>query len=175
MKKALALFSTVLLVGATQVYAADAAKSAAPLGNIAVVNVQQVLQQSPKIADINKKLQEQFKTRQQKLLAEQKSLQDEMDKFKQESTTMNQKDKDSQQKKITDDQAALVKQVTQFQQDLNKEQNKQMQSVLGQLNSIISNLAKKNEYSLVLDSQAVIYAKDSSDITKQVAKEFDGK
>jgi outer membrane protein len=173
MKKVLALISSVLLVGATQVYAADSA----PLGlsNIAVVNVQQVLQQSPKIADINKKLQDQFKARQQKLLAQQKSLQDEMDKFKQESPTMAAKDKDAMQKKISDDQANLVKQVTAFQQDLNKEQNKQMQGVLGQLNSIISDMAKKSNYSLVLDSQAVIYAKDSSDITKQVAKEFDGK
>jgi outer membrane protein len=172
MKKALALISSVLLIGATSAYAADAAS---PLGNIAVVNVQQVLQQSPKIADINKKLQEQFKARQQKLLAQQKSLQDEMDKFKQESPTMAAKDKDAMQKKVADDQAGLVKQVTAFQQDLNKEQNKQMQGVLGQLNGIISDLAKKSNYSLVLDSQAVIYAKDSSDITKQVAKEFDGK
>lgn len=171
MKKVLALVSSVLLIGGTSVYAADA-----PLGlsNIAVVNVQQVLQQSPKIADINKKLQDQFKDRQQKLLAQQKALQDESDKFKQESPTMAQKDKDTMQKKISDDQAALVKQVTAFQQDLNKEQNKQMQSVLGQLNSIISDLAKKSNYSLVLDSQAVIYSKDSSDITKQVAKAFDG-
>lgn len=171
MKKVLALVSSALLIGGTSVYAADA-----PLGlsNIAVVNVQQVLQQSPKIADINKKLQDQFKDRQQKLLAQQKALQDESDKFKQESPTMAQKDKDTMQKKISDDQAALVKQVTAFQQDLNKEQNKQMQSVLGQLNGIISDLAKKSNYSLVLDSQAVIYSKDSSDITKQVAKAFDG-
>ncbi len=174
MKKILALVSSILLVTGAQVYAADAAAPAG-LGNIAVVNVQQVLQQSPKIADINKKLQEQFKARQQKLLAQQKSLQDAMDKFKQESPTMAQKDKDAMQKKIADDQAALVKQVTAFQQDLNKEQNKQMQGVLGQLNGIIAELAKKNSYPLVLDSQAVIYAKDSSDITKQVAKEFDGK
>jgi outer membrane protein len=173
MKKVLALVSSFLIIGGMQANAADAPKP--PLGNIAVVNVQQVLQQSPKIADINKKLQDQFKTRQQKLLAEQKSLQDEMDKFKQESPTMSQKDKDSTQKKIAADQADLVKQVTAFQQDLNKEQNKQMQGVLSQLNQIISNLAKKSDYSLVLDSQAVIYAKDSSDITKQVATEFNGK
>jgi len=172
MKKVLALISSILLIGGTQAYAADATK-VGDLGNIAVVNVQQVLQQSPKIADINKKLQDQFKTRQQKLLADQKALQDEMDKFKQESPTMNQKDKDMMQKKIADDQSTLVKQVTAFQQDLNKEQNKQMQTVLGQLNGIISGLAKKNGYNLVLDSQAVIYAKDSSDITKDVAKEFD--
>jgi outer membrane protein len=172
MKKALALVSSLLLIGGAQVYAADdVAKT--QLGNIAVVNVQQVLQQSPKIAGINKKLQDQFKARQQKLLTQQKSLQDEMDKFKQESPTMNQKDKDAMQKKVATDQADLVKQVTAFQQDLNKEQNKQMQTVLSQLNGIISDLAKKSDYSLVLDSQAVIYAKDSSDITKQVAKEFD--
>lgn len=173
MKKVLALVSSILLIGGTQAYAADAAKS--QLGTIAVVNVQQVLQQSPKIADINKKLQDQFKGRQQKLLAQQKSLQDETDKFKQESPTMSAKDKDSTQKKIAADQADLVKEVTAFQQDLNKEQNKQMQSVLSQLNTIITDLAKKNDYSLVLDSQAVIYAKDSSDITKDVAKSFDNK
>ncbi len=166
MKRVLALVSSILLVGATQVYAADAAK-------LAVVNVQQVLQQSPRIADINKKLQDQFKARQQKLLGQQKTLQDEMDKFKTDSATMSQKDKDSTQKKLSDEQADLVKQVTAFQQDLNKEQNKQMQTVLGQLNEIISGIAKKNDYSLVLDSQAVIYAKDSSDITKDVAKQFD--
>ena len=35
--------------------------------------------------------------------------------------------------------------------------------------------AKKNNYTLVLDAQAVVYAADSADITKQVAGEFDKK
>ncbi len=50
-----------------------------------------------------------------------------------------------------------------------------MKGVLAQLNSIIASIAKKNNYSLVLDSQAVIYAADRSDITKEVSKEFDTK
>ncbi|EKD73232.1 MAG: outer membrane protein [uncultured bacterium] len=170
MKKVLAVLSSFLLIGMTGAYAADNAKTQ-PV--IAVVNVQQIFQQSPKIANLNKKLQGQFKSRQEKLIAAQKSLQDELDKFKRESPTMNQKSKDAMQKKITDDQTSLSKDATAFQEDLSKEQNRIMKSVLSQLNDIISSIAKKNSYTLVLDSQAVVYATDSADITKQVASEFD--
>lgn len=175
MKKMLALVSSILLVSGTQAFSAQETTTQTSQTNIAVVNVQQVFQQSPKIAELNKKLQNDFKSRQEKLVAAQKSLQNELDKFKKESVTMNQKDKDSLQKKIVDDQNNLSKDATAFQQDLSKEQGRIMKDVLGQLNEIISSLAKKNSYTLVLDSQAVIYANESTDITKQVAKEFDGK
>jgi outer membrane protein len=169
MKKVLAILGSMLLIAGTQAYAA----AAAPV--IAVVNVQQIFQQSPKIADLNKKLQGDFKGRQDKLIAAQKNLQDEMDKFKKDSTTMSQKDKDALQKKIADDQTSLSKDATTFQQDLSKEQNRIMKGVLAQLNEIISGIAKKNNYTLVLDAQAVVFAADSADITKQVAGEFDKK
>ena len=171
MKKTLAFVSSVFLISSLAVsYAADttAASTSTSLGSIAIVNVQQILQQSPKIASINKNLQDEFKDRQQKLLAQQKALQDEADKFKQESPTMSSKDKEAMQKKLNTEQSGLVKQVTAFQQDLNKEQNKQMQGVLGQLNTIITGIAKKNSYSVVLDAQAVIYAKDSSQLVHPI-------
>jgi len=166
MKKFLAILSSILLVGiAAEAYAADP--------TIAVVNVQQLFQQSPKIAALNKQLQATFKPRQEKLLSAQKALQGEVDKYKKESPTMSQSAKDAMQKKITADQASLAKDAAAFQQDLNKEQSKVMKSVLAQLNNVISGIAKKHSYSLVLDSQAVIYAADSADITKEVSKEFD--
>jgi outer membrane protein len=174
MKKVLALVGSALLISGAQAFAADATTTTAQ-PNIAVVNVQQVFQQSPKIAELNKKLQNQFKTRQDKLVAAQKTLQDELDKFKKESPTMSQKDKDALQKKIVDDQSNLAKDASSFQQDLAKEQGKIMKNVLGQLNEVISGIAKKNGYNLVLDSQAVIFANDSADITKEVAKDFDKK
>lgn len=171
MKKVLALVSSMLLVSGTQAFAAQEVTT----GNIAVVNVQQVFQQSPKIAELSKKLQTQFKVRQEKLVASQKSLQDELDKFKKESPTMSQKDKDTMQKKIVEDQSTLAKEASSFQQEFAKEQSKIMKSVLSQLNEIISGIAKKNSYAMVLDSQAVIYANDTADITKQVSKDFDKK
>lgn len=173
MKKTLATLGTMLLIGSMPAaYAADAA-STTP--TIAVVNVQQLFQTSPKIADLNKQLQAKFKPRQDKLVGAQKSLQDELDKYKKDSITMSKKDQDAMQKKISDDQSSLQKDATAFQQDLNKEQSKIMKGVLAQLNEIITGLAKSSNYQYVLDSQAVIFAVDGSDITKQVEKEFDEK
>lgn len=155
-------------VGASQ--AADA--PTAPAIKVAIVNVQQVLQQSPRVVALSKKLEGDFKDRQTKIGDEQKALQDELDKFKKESPTMSQKDRDDTQKKIAADRSELVKKVVAYQQDLQKEQNKIMQGILGDLNGIVSNIAKKDSYSLVLDSQAVIFAQDGNDITKDVAKQF---
>ena len=153
--------------------AADA--SMMPQLKVAVVNVQQVLQQSPRVAELSKKLENQFKTRQAKIGDEQKTLQDALDKFKKESPTMSQKDKDSMQKKIAADRADLVKQVVAYQQDLQKEQTKVMQDIMGNLNGIVSTIAKDKSYALVFDSQAVIFASDGNDITKDVAKQFNNK
>lgn len=170
MKKVLAILSSFLMMSvvAAHAYAADPASI-----SIAVVNVQQLFQQSPKIASLNKQLQSKFNARRDKLVTQQKTLETELEKYKKESDTMSQKDKDNLKKKVTDDQATLAKDAAAFQQDLGKEQNAIMKNVLAQLNGIISNIAKKNNYTLVLDSQAVIYSKDSADITKEVSKEFD--
>jgi len=144
------------------------------LATVAVVNVQQVLQQSPRVADLSKKLEAQFKSRQTKIGDEQKSLQDQLDKFKKESPTMSQKDRDAMQKKIASDRSDLVKQVVAYQQDLQKEQNKIMQGILADINGIVSKIAKNKNYKVVFDSQAVIWAADGNDITSDVAKEFNG-
>lgn len=172
MKKIVAIASSVLLMTGMSAYAAGTNSTDT---SIAVVNVSQIFQQSPKIADLNKKLQSQFKGRQDKLIAQQKSLQEELDKFKKESPTMSEKAKNALQSKIMDDQGTLQKDAAAFQKDLSAEQNKIMKGVLTQLNEIISSIAKNNHYNMVLDSQAVIFANPSADITKDVTTEFDKK
>lgn len=165
-----------ILVGALLLTAGIGAQAADAQIKIATVNVQQVLQQSPRVADLSKKLEGEFKNRQAKIGDEQKALQDELDKFKKESPTMSQKDKDATQKKIAAERSALVAKVVAYQQDLQKEQNKAMQGILNDLNGIVSGIAKNQSFALVLDSQAVIYsAGESTDITKDVAKQFNSK
>jgi len=168
------LLGSLLLAGGVQ--AANPTATINPNQiKVAIVNVQQVLQQSPRVAELSKKLETQFKTRQSKIGDEQKSLQDQLDKLKKESPTMSQKDREVTQKKIASERAELVKQVVAYQQDLQKEQNKIMQNILNNLNGIVSGIAKNESYALVLDSQAVIYASDGNDITKTVADEFNKK
>jgi outer membrane protein len=174
-KKIGILTSTLLLAcGVSVCQAADAPAAPAAQIKVAVVNVQQILQQSPRVADLSKKLESQFKGRQTAINNEQKALQDSLDQFKKDSPTMSKSDRDAMQKKIEDNRAELVKKVVAYQQDLQKEQNKIMQGILGDLNGIVSTIAKSQQYALVLDSQAVIFATDGNDITKDVAKKFNG-
>ncbi|MBV9575155.1 MAG: OmpH family outer membrane protein [Gammaproteobacteria bacterium] len=171
-KKFGVVIGAVLLAAGIEVcQAADQAPASGQI-KVAVVNVQQVLQQSPRVAELSKKLESQFKTRQTKISDQQKSIQDEMEKLKKESPTMSQKEQDAASKKLASEKSDLVKQVVAYQQDLQKEQNKVMQGILSDLNGIVSSIAKSHSYSLVLDSQAVIYAIDGNDITKDVAKKF---
>jgi outer membrane protein len=160
--------------GVSQAATTTTTASTAPI-RVAVVNVQQILQQSPRVAQLSKDLEAQFKPRQTKIGAEQKSLQDSLDKFKKDSPTMTDKARSDTEKKISADRADLVKQVVAYQQDLQKEQNKIMQGILGDLNGIVSAIAKAQSYSLVLDSQAVVFAQDGNDITADVAKQFNDK
>lgn len=168
-----------ILVGAMVAVAglnvAQAADTTAAQIKVAVVNVQQILQQSPRVADLSKKLEGQFKGRQTSINDQQTALQAEMDKFKKESPTMSANDKSSMEKKISSDRADLVKKVVAYQQDLQKAQNTIMQGILGDINGIVSTIAKAQSYALVMDAQAVIYAADGNDITADVAKQFNAK
>lgn len=164
-KKVSMLASALILAASMNVAMAETPK-------VAIVNVQQVLQQSPRVTALSKKLEDQFKDRQTKLNDDQQALQAELDKFKKESPTMSQKDRDAMEKKITADRTDLVKRVVAYQQDLQKEQNKVMQGILADLNGVVSSIAKKDSYSLVLDSQAVVFSSDGVDITKDVASKF---
>jgi outer membrane protein len=168
--KKVSLLACTLLVAAGVNVAMAATTATAP--KVAIVNVQQVLQQSPRVTALSKQLEDEFKSRQTKLNDDQKTLQDQLDKFKKESPTMTKTDRDAMEKKITADRTDLVKRVVAYQQDLQKEQNKVMQGILADLNGIVSGIAKASSYSLVLDSQAVVYSADGVDITKDVAAKF---
>jgi Skp family chaperone for outer membrane proteins len=51
-----------------------------------------------------------------------------------------------------------------------------MQSILTDLNGVVSAIAKDKGYNLVLDSQAVVFTADqASDLTKQVEDKFNKK
>lgn len=174
--KRLGVAASVLLLSAgVQVSQAQTTINSNGQFRVAMVNVQQVLQQSPRVANLSKKLEGQFKTRQAKINDEQKALQVQLDKLKKEEPTMSQKDLQSLKKKIADSRSELVKQVVSYQQDLQKEQNRIMQNILKDLNGIVGHIASNQNYALVLDAQAVIYATNGNDITKEVAKEFNDK
>jgi outer membrane protein len=145
-------------------FAADAT------AKIGVVDLRQVLQKSPQMADLNKKLEAQFKPRQDKIKADEKVLQADVDKLKKDGATMSKDDVNKLQDKIVKEQAALQAQVSTFQQDLGKAQNEGMQKLLQDAGVIITDMGKKEAYTLIVSKEAAFYSQDSMDLTAKISQ-----
>jgi len=160
------IFAAALL-GFSTAYAADTAAVPAT-SKMGVLDMQQIMKESPQVAALNKQLQDQFKPRQEKIAAAQKNMQNEIEKFKKDSTVMSNADKTKLEEKINADQTSLAKMGQSFQQDLNKAQGEAMQKFMGNLQTAVNNVAKQGKYSMIVNRAAVPYYDPSLDVTKQV-------
>lgn len=139
---------------------------------IAVVHVQRILQDSPKVADVNKKLQDEFQPRQEALSELQKKVQDEVADLNKNASIMDDSDKTQAQEKIAKERQDFLDKANALQQDFNKAQTEFMKQIFEDLNGVITKLAKQDGYSVILDSQAVAFADPSLDITNDVLAAF---
>lgn len=135
---------------------------------VGVIDLQQIMQKSNQIATINSQLTKEFKPRQDKILALQKSLQDETDQLSRNSATMTETDRNKLQDKIIADRANLQGMSLSFQRDVNSAQNQGMQKFMTQLNGVVNIIAKENNFDLILQRAGVPFVKTSLDITNQV-------
>ncbi len=159
----LSVVSAVMLMGV----AGSAAAADASL-KIGIVDMQQIIQKSPQLATINDQLNKQFKARQDKVIAAQKNLQAETDKYNRNSATMSSADRTKAQDQITADHASTQSMMVDFQRDLNTAQNQAMQTLIGQVTGVVSKIAKAGNYDLILQRAAAPYANNDMDITDQV-------
>ncbi len=155
------------LLGFSVAYAADEAAVPAT-SKIGILDMQQVMKESPQVAALNKQLQDQFKPRQEKIVAAQKSMQSEIEKFKKDSSVMNNADKTKLEEKINTEQMAIAKMGQSFQQDLSKAQGESMQKFMGNLQTAVDSVAKQGKYSVIVNRAAVPYFDPSLNVTQQV-------
>lgn len=161
MKKViLAALTSGLLMAATCASADDL--------KVGVVDLQQVMQKSAQITAINAQLTKEFQPRQDKIVAAQKALQAEIDQLSRNSTTMTDTDRNKLQDKIISDRANVQGMMLAFQRDVNSAQTQAMQKFMAQLNTIVANIAKADNYDLVLQRAGVPFVKNTLDITSQV-------
>lgn len=139
---------------------------------LGVLDLQQIMQKSNQIASLNKQLTNEFKPRQDKILALQKDLQAESDQLSRNSATMTESDRNKLQDKIIADRANLQGMMLSFQRDVNTAQNQAMQKFMTQLNAVVSTVANKNNFDVVLQRAGVPFVKNNLDITDQVLTEM---
>jgi outer membrane protein len=135
---------------------------------IGIFDMQQMMQSSPLVDQLNKKLQEQFKPRQDKIAAAQKNLGDEINKLNDTNSKLTPDERNKLKDKVIADRSAYEAMAKSYQEDLSKSQNEAMQKLMTKLQSAVSEVAQKDGYTLVVQKGAVLYSDPKSDVTSQV-------
>ncbi len=168
--RALARITALAFAAASTLAVSEGVASAE--GKIAVVNVQQAVMQTDDGMRAAATLKKLFDKRQQELDARQQELARAREDIEKQSRILS---RQALEKRMEDWQRRMVELQTKF-----VENNKELQEKQGQLTGpilkkmlgVISHLAKKSSYELIIDKQAVPYARPDLDLTEQVVQMY---
>ncbi|WP_026375679.1 OmpH family outer membrane protein [Aestuariibacter salexigens] len=138
---------------------------------IAVVDVQGVFRSLPQAAEIAQKITDEFKERTEELRKIEGDGNFLVEKLQREAPTMS----EQQQQELRDQIIALQQQLQEkgqpLQQEIQQRRNEEQGKVLGLIRQSIEQIAASQDYDMVLNANAVIYAKPDADISNQVLEQ----
>ena len=135
---------------------------------IGVIDVRKVVEQSKSMKALNKRIQSEFKPKQEKIVELQRSMQSKVDKMKREEAVMTAAEKSNLQEQVVAGQRSLQRMEQDYQQDLTLIQNKEMKKFFDSLKVTVDKFAKANGYDIVLQKEAVPFYSDKVDITNKI-------
>ncbi len=150
------------------IFSAPLAVASAGNLKIGIVDLHKVLQESSQAKVISKRLEGQFKPRQEKLFASQKQLKADAEKLHRDATLMTAAQKTALQNKIVQEQRTLEQSGAKYQEDLNKAQNQAMQEFFAKVKVALDKIAQQGSYDLILQKENVPYSSPEMDVTKQL-------
>lgn len=161
MKTKIALFIGLLLVA--NVSFADL--------KIGVVNIPAVLEKAPQAEKAKKRLEQEFKPRDNKLVSQQKEIQGLQEKLKKDASVMG----ESQRNKLENELQNKIRDAKRSQQEFSEDFNARRNDELGKLQKriveAIRTIAKDQEFDLIL-TDGVIYSSPQMDITSQLQQKL---
>jgi outer membrane protein len=155
----------LMMLGFSALSWADAMK-------IGVVDLQKIVQNSPQIQGIQSKLEQKFRPRRDTLIAAEKDLRTKMEAFKRDSVVMNANARKDKEREIVAMQQKFERDGQQYQQELSTAHNEAMEDFYTKVRAAIAVVAKKDQYSLILQKDAAPFAVEALDVTKQVIAEI---
>ena len=158
----LALVAMTLAAWGSSVFA-DATK-------IGVVDLQKIMQTSSQMKDIQKKLENEFKPRRDKLVSMETTLKADMEKFKRDAAILSATQKKEMEKKIVGAQQQFERDGQQYQQELSTANNEAMESLYTKVRAAISKVAKDEKYDLIVQKDAAPFSSGDLDVTDKIIK-----
>lgn len=138
---------------------------------IAVVNVQEAINQIPQSAVLMQTLEAEFKDEKSVLEQLQKDLTFEGENLKRNGSLMSEKEKVALQEKMKNLYNQYQAKVNQFQQKVAQRKNTETNKLFALVTQVVDNIAAKEGYDLVLSKQAVIFSKPTMNITNKVVEQ----
>jgi outer membrane protein len=163
MKKFAIVFSflTVLAVLVPSIAFADNIR-------IAVIDMRQVIANSPQAKAVMDKLKQEFKTREDQILAVDKSLKEKSEKMQRNGAVMSEAEKSKLEREIMGAQRDLQRMQGEFREDATIRQQEEMKKLVDNINKIVQDIAKKENYDLVVHAEAASFVSQKINLTDKV-------
>lgn len=140
---------------------------------IGFVNTEKLLRESAPAKEAEKKIDEEFKKRDEDLQKLANELRSKYEKFDKNAPVMSDTDRSKAQRELTDLDTDLQRKRREFQEDFNRRRNDAFASIVEKANTAIKNIAEKQDYDLIL--QDAVTVSPRIDITDEVIKALDSK
>lgn len=139
---------------------------------IAIANVANIFQQSAQRAETIKQLEYEFKDRATELEMMEHDLQLKMQTLQKDGSTMTDNDRNELEKSLVSQREIFSNKAKIFQQENHARQTEERDKILDIIYSAVKNIAKKENYDIVIDTNAVVYSNSKiKDITDSVIKQ----
>lgn len=138
---------------------------------IAVVNVQEAINQIPQSAALMQTLEAEFKDEKAVIEQLQKDLAYEDETLKREGPVNTEKWKKEKQTKMANLYQQYQAKVKEFQQKVAQRKNAETNKLFALVSQAVDNIAAKEDYDLVLSKQAVVFSKPAINITSKVVEQ----
>lgn len=161
MKTKLALFLGLLLT--THVCLADL--------KVGVVNIAAVLEKAPQAEKAKKRLEQEFKPRDNKLVSQQKEIQGLQEKLKKDAAVMGESQRNKLENQLQDKIRDAKRAQQEFSEDFNARRNDELGKLQKRIVESIKAIAKDQEFDLIL-TDGVIYSSPQMDITSQLQQKL---
>jgi outer membrane protein len=159
----------------TLLFAAALAIAALPAwaqtGKLGFVNTERILRDAAPAQRAQKKIESEFKKRDQELAqiaAELKRMQDDLDK---NAVTMSESQRRNKEREFADLNRDFQRKQREFREDLNQRRNEELAQVVAEANRVIKQIAEQEKFDIIF--QDAVFASPRIDITDKVIKALD--
>ncbi|OQW95845.1 MAG: hypothetical protein BWK79_01015 [Beggiatoa sp. IS2] len=136
---------------------------------IGFVNAIQVMESAPQVVSANKRLEQEFEPRQQRIISGQQEIKKMEERLTKDGAIMSETESRDLTRDVTAKKRDLKREQDEFREDYNMRRNEELDKLQKRIIEVIQSIAKEEAYDFIL-SDGVVWASKKVDITDRVVE-----